>query len=142
MNLLHGLPISTYGRIFGSIHPPIQPDPAKVVARFQYTQRVLNVFTRPSEPPCSPDTRITGHDKKERVHRRVMLAGAWRGLGTHEDGLMSGIEAAEGLGARLPWEKMPRSPDVPEMGWVEWLLLVSEMIYVQVCYSYTKWNKG
>ncbi|ASP32660.1 NAD(P)/FAD-dependent oxidoreductase [Labrenzia sp. VG12] len=36
--------------------------------------------------------------------------GAWRGHGFHEDGLASGLDVAQALGARLPWDQEETQP--------------------------------
>lgn len=37
-------------------------------------------------------------------HENIWFCGAYTRYGFHEDGMMSGIEVAKGLGAELPWE--------------------------------------
>jgi hypothetical protein len=113
MNLLHGLPVDTHGRMFGSINPPKSPDPDKVVCTVRYTSPILvggpqNVAGRLKNDPSAHT-------------RRIRFAGAWTGLGTHEDGWVSGITVAEELGAVMPWAKVDRSPRVPERNYVELL---------------------
>jgi uncharacterized protein len=40
--------------------------------------------------------------------RNSLFAGAWTGYGFHEDGLRSGLEAAQALGAVIPWRVAAR----------------------------------
>jgi predicted NAD/FAD-binding protein len=40
--------------------------------------------------------------------RRTWFCGAWTRYGFHEDGLVSGLEAAERLGALVPWRVAER----------------------------------
>ena len=113
MNVLHGLPIERYGRILGSIKPPILPDPTKVIATIRYSQPILNgesivaqeLYERGRQSKMGPEDKRDMHGGEG--GRRVRFVGAWRGLGTHEDGWKSGVQAAEALGARMPWDVSP-----------------------------------
>jgi len=42
--------------------------------------------------------------------RHTWFAGAWTGHGFHEDGLRSGLDAARGLGASVPWRTPALAP--------------------------------
>jgi uncharacterized protein len=43
--------------------------------------------------------------KQVNGRNRTWFAGAWTGYGFHEDGLVSGMAVAEGLGALMPWRR-------------------------------------
>ncbi len=42
----------------------------------------------------------------------MYLAGAWCGYGFHEDGLNSGVDVAQRLGAKVPWTPRATSPKI------------------------------
>ena len=121
LNLLHNLDVGIHGHIFGSINPPVAVDESKVVTRLQYTQPVLN--------PLTLDTGRSQALKPIDPLRKLSFAGAWLGLGTHEDGWNSGVAAAQALGAVLPWGKFPRSPVVPPIGWIE---AINRVLFIDI----------
>lgn len=47
--------------------------------------------------------------------RRTIFAGAWAGHGFHEDGLRSGLDAAQMLGADVPWRAPHRDMPAPAL---------------------------
>ncbi len=93
MNALQG--IDQNKPLFVSLNPPFEPDPSLTFGRYmcehpQYDTAAFEAQTRLSD--------IQGK-------RRTWFAGAWTGYGFHEDGLRSGLAAAEALGAPAPWRE-------------------------------------
>jgi uncharacterized protein len=88
--------------LFVSLNPPFEPDPALTFGRYvcdhpQYNAAAFAAQKRLGE--------IQGQ-------RHTWFCGAWTGYGFHEDGLRSGLEVAEALGASVPW-RAP-SPELAE----------------------------
>ncbi len=86
--------------LFVSLNPPFEPDPALTFGRYlcdhpQYDAKAFAAQKRLTE--------IQGR-------RHTWFSGAWTGYGFHEDGLRSGLDVAEALGAAIPWRK-----SAPEM---------------------------
>ncbi len=91
MNALQGLDPAR--PLFVTLNPPEPPAPHLTLGTFsydhpQYDQRAISAQRR--------IPLIQGH-------QRTWYAGAWTGFGFHEDGLVSGLAAAEALGGRVPW---------------------------------------
>lgn len=91
MNALQGIDKSK--PLFVSLNPPQEPDPALTFARFE---AMHPQFDRAALAAQAQLETIQGRN-------RTWFAGAWAGHGFHEDGLKSGVFAAEGLGAPVPW---------------------------------------
>jgi predicted NAD/FAD-binding protein len=91
INKLQPLPFKT--PVIVTLNPPHSPDPKKVLRIFEYDHPVFD------QPAINSQTLVHSIQGKNNTY----FAGAWCGYGFHEDGLKSGIEVANLLGAKLPW---------------------------------------
>lgn len=91
MNRLQG--IADDKPLFITLNPPHEPKPGTVFGEWSY------------EHPQFDAAAIKAQALLPQLQGRngVWFAGAWTGFGFHEDGLRSGLEAAEALGAKLPF---------------------------------------
>ena len=91
MNALQG--IDRRKPLFISLNPPFEPAANLTFGRFSYAH------------PQYDATALEAQKRLPRIQGRSRLwfCGAWTGYGFHEDGLVSGLEVAERLGARLNW---------------------------------------
>jgi predicted NAD/FAD-binding protein len=88
LNKLQPLPFRS--PVFVSLNPLVEPEPAKVIAEFDYAHPIF-------------DARMIAAQKRLpelQGRRRVWFAGAWTGYGFHEDGLKSGLAVAAALVAQ------------------------------------------
>jgi uncharacterized protein len=81
--------------LFITLNPPQPPKPELTFRTFRY------------EHPQYTARAFAGQKLLAEVNgrNRTSFAGAWTGYGFHEDGLLSGMLAAEGLGAFMPWRR-------------------------------------
>lgn len=102
MNALQ--PIDRSYPVFITLNPPEPPAAHLTFRTFdyahpQFNQAAMNAQTRLD--------RIQGH-------HHSWFCGAWTSFGFHEDGLRSGLDIAEALGARLPWKIAPEFAEAAE----------------------------
>jgi uncharacterized protein len=90
--------------LFVTLNPPRPPRPDLVFQTFEYAHPQ---FTQVGFDGQALLKEINGRN-------RVWFAGAWTGYGFHEDGLRSGMEAAEGLGAVMPWLRPEQAAEPAE----------------------------
>ncbi|MBO6719693.1 MAG: FAD-dependent oxidoreductase [Rhizobiaceae bacterium] len=99
MNRLQG--IDPAHPLFVTLNPATEPGEDTIFGEWSYDHPQFNAAALAAQERL-PD--IQGI-------RRTWFAGAWTGHGFHEDGLRSGLDAAEALGARVPWrdtlERLP-----------------------------------
>jgi predicted NAD/FAD-binding protein len=74
-----------------SLNPPREPAPGMVLAEMDYTHPILDAAAAAAQRELR---RLSGQ-------RHTLFAGAHLRYGFHEDGLLSGIKAAEALGCRF-----------------------------------------
>ena len=87
INKLQPLPFTT--PVIVTLNPFTPPDPAQVIARFDYAHPVFDAAAIDAQRRLDS---IQGVD-------RLWFAGAWTGYGFHEDGLKSGLAVAAALNA-------------------------------------------
>ena len=101
MNRLQGIDPSL--PLFVTLNPDREPRPEMVFGEYSYDHPQFGSDAMEVQARLG---RIQGDN-------HTYFAGAWTGYGFHEDGLTSGIKAAEALGAVLPWRSTEAR--VPEM---------------------------
>jgi predicted NAD/FAD-binding protein len=94
LNKLQPLPFDT--PVMVSLNPIVEADAGKVIAEFDYAH------------PIFDGASIAGQRRLADVQgrRQVWFAGAWTGYGFHEDGLKSGLAAAQGILALAATRKL------------------------------------
>jgi predicted NAD/FAD-binding protein len=93
MNALQG--IDRARPLFVSLNPPFEPARRLTFASF--------VYHHPQYDAAS----LAAQRRLDEIQgcARLWFCGAWTGYGFHEDGLASGLEVAEELGASVPWRR-------------------------------------
>ncbi len=89
LGMLQPLPFST--PVIVSLNPLDQPDPARVLASFDYAHPVFDAGA------IAAQLRLPALQGRQ----NTWFAGAWTGYGFHEDGLKSGLAAAASLRALM-----------------------------------------
>lgn len=87
INKLQPLPFKE--SVIVSLNPIDQPDPAKVIASYDYAHPVFDATA----------TAAQGELDQIQGVRNTWFAGAWTGYGFHEDGLKSGLVVARAIAA-------------------------------------------
>ncbi len=103
MNRLQGIDQSM--PLFVTLNPDREPAPETVFAEFSYDHPQFGTDAMEIQKAVES---IQGHNASS-------YAGAWTGYGFHEDGLLSGIRAAERLGATFPWRTQPIGLNAAEL---------------------------
>jgi uncharacterized protein len=95
MNPLQG--IDDDKPLFVSLNPPFEPAPELTFGKYicEHPQYSATAFAAQKQLGD-----IQGR-------RHTWFCGAWTGYGFHEDGLRSGLDVAEALGASVPWRSPP-----------------------------------
>ena len=80
--------------LFETLNPHREPDPALVHGSYSY------------DHPMFDERAVLAQGRLANIQGTgdLFYAGAWTGLGFHEDGLKSGIAIARTLGVEIPWQ--------------------------------------
>ena len=101
INRLQPLPFDT--PVVVTLNPAREPDPAKVIAEFDYDHPIFDASAIAAQQRLADDRLgIQGEGG-------VWLAGAWGRFGFHEDGLRSALRVANLMGIAAPWQTVPAS---------------------------------
>ena len=92
INKLQPLPFKT--PVVVTLNPAREPDPAKVLAEFDYAHPIFDV------PAIAAQQKLA----EVQGENGIWLAGAWGSYGFHEDGLKSALRVVNGLGVKAPWQ--------------------------------------
>jgi len=92
MNRLQPLPFRQ--PVVVTLNPPREPDPASVIAEFDYDHPVFDLRA------------IAAQQRLAQVQGRhgLWFCGAWSGYGFHEDGLKSALAVVNAMGLAAPWQ--------------------------------------
>ena len=99
MNRLQGIDQSR--PLFITLNPDREPTPGTVFGEWSYAHPQFDGAALRAQKEL-PLIQGVSHS---------WFAGAWTGYGFHEDGLRSGLEAAQALGAPIPWESLSARPE-------------------------------
>lgn len=93
MNTLQHIPTQCFGDVLVTLNPLYPPQPSTIQGEYEY------------EHPLYTPEAIQAQSRLPQIQnkRGITFAGAWIGYGFHEDGFTSGLRAAVGLGAEVPW---------------------------------------
>ncbi|MCY0147101.1 FAD-dependent oxidoreductase [Hoeflea sp. G2-23] len=98
MNRLQG--IDPAKPLFVTLNPDREPRSELVFGEYSYDHPQFG----------NNAMQVQARLKQIQGDNHTYFAGAWTGYGFHEDGLTSGINAAEALGATLPWRQPAATP--------------------------------
>ncbi len=94
LNRLQNLPLQT--PVVVTLNPIYEPDPQKVLAEFSYAHPVFDHAALQMRQALA---QLQGR-------QQTWYAGAWQGYGFHEDGLKSGLRAAQSFVELPAWAKL------------------------------------